>query len=463
MIKHTLWVAALALATTAACKDDSGLTGDDVADVDAAPQPDAPPGITFVDVAAGDITTDTTWTKNTVYTLKGYVFVVGSTLTIEPGTVIKGDAGSALTITSTGRIVAAGTAAEPIVFTSSNSMPMSGDWGGLVMLGQAPINVTGGSNQIEGFPTSLGDRVRYGGTAATHDCGTLRYVRIEYAGFELAPGNELNGLTLGACGSGTTVSYVQSHLGLDDGIEVFGGAVKLDHLVITQPDDDGLDWDLGWTGRAQFVVVQQKAGRGDKGIEADNHPTVFSATPRSAPELWNVTLVGGDGPTTDKRQGGLHLRRGTAVKLSNAIVAYWNQFGLDVDGLDSVGQVGAALTVQHTYFVKSTSATAVWPADFDRIKVSSNPDVFSQNDCQSPSMNCLVEETVFGAAATNHVDIDVQLGAPKDLAAPNWRPATGSPALAGCATPPSGLDTTATYCGAFGATDWTAGWARFGN
>lgn len=448
----------LALVAIPACKDNSGITGgDDEPGPDAAPPIDTPPGVTAVDVLAGDISTDTVWTADTVYTLKGYVFVTGGTLTIEPGTQIRGDVGSALTITKDARIEAAGTAAAPIVFTSSAAMPMSGDWGGVVVLGKGPINVTGGTNLIEGFAASFGERVRYGGGAspdAAHDCGTLRYVRIEYAGFALSTDVELNGLTLGGCGTATEVDYVQSHLGLDDGIEIFGGTVNVSHLLITQPDDDGLDWDFGWNGRAQFVIVQQAPGRGDKGFESDSNPNNNDALPRSAPEVWNATLIGGDGLASDKRQGGMHLRRGTGGKINNTVVAYWNQFGIDIDGLSSVGQFGTNLTVKNTYFVKSTNAAAVWPASFD---ISNG----NENDCQTPNTNCFDEAAQIGDDATNHLDVDVQLTAPKNLTAPSFVPAAGSPVLTGCGTPPSGFDQTATFCGAVGTVDWTAGWSRF--
>lgn len=438
----------------AACSDDSGLTGDDDPNPPDPTQPDAPPGVMRVDVAGGDLSGDIRWQASNIYTLKGYVFVTGGTLTIEPGTRIEGDNGSALTITREARLVAAGTAAQPIVFTSSKAAPSPGDWGGVVLLGKSAINITGGTNAIEGFPATFGERIQYGGGAApnlAHDCGTLTYARIEYAGFLLAPGNELNGLTLGGCGTGTKIDYVQSHLGQDDGIEVFGGTVNLSHLVITQPDDDALDWDLGWTGTAQFVVIQQKPGRGDKGIEADNHPTAFDSLPRSAPEIWNATLIGGDGPPGDKKQGGMHLRRGTAGKIGNAVVAYWNQFAVDIDGAQAVAQVGSgALTIEHTYFMKSANAAAVWPAGFD---VAGTPP--SDND------GGFDELAVFGAVTSNHIDVDAQLAAPKNLTAPDWKPAAGSPVLTGCGTPPVGLDRSATFCGAIGATDWTTGWTRF--
>ena len=451
MKKHLIWFASItATLTMGACGGNSGLTGDDTPQPDAAPEIDAPPGVTIVHIPAGDIATDQLWEAKNIYVLDGYVFVTGGTLTIEAGTLVKGENGSALAITKDAKINAVGTAANPIVFTSNKTPAAPGDWGGVVLLGRAPINVAGGTNPIEGFATSFGERIVYGGASPTHDCGKLKYARIEYAGFLLAVDKELNGLTLGGCGSLTQIDFIQSHLGQDDGIEVFGGTVNLAHLVITQPDDDGLDWDLGWSGKAQFVIVQQKQGRGDKGFEADNHPSSFDALPRSAPEIWNATLIGGDGLASDKKQGGMHLRRGTAGKINNAVVAFWNQFGTDIDGVPSVNQFGTALSIKNTYYLKSTNAAAVWPANFD---VSGTPPV--END------GGFDELAQIGADATNHVDVDPLLTDPKNITTPNWKPTAGSPVLTGCGTPPGVLDTTATYCGAIGTVDWTLGWTRF--
>jgi hypothetical protein len=436
-MKKLLCVSFIALA---ACGNDSGLTGDDVVTPDAPPEPDAPPGSEIIHVPAGDIATDQTWLGKNTYILDGYVFITGGTLTIEPGATIKGENGSALTITKDAKINAVGTADKPIVFTSNKVPAAPGDWGGVVLLGKGAINVTGGTNPIEGFATSFGDRIVYGGGATpdnAHDCGKLKYARIEYAGFLLAPGNELNGLTIGGCGSATVVDFVQSHLGQDDGVEIFG---------------DALDWDLGWVGTAQFVIVQQKGGRGDKGFEADNHPSAFDNLPRSAPEIWNATLIGGDGPPADKKQGGFHLRRGTAGKINNAIVAFWNQFGADIDGAQSVGQFGTALTIKNTYFVKSTQVgLAVWPVGFD---VSGGG---VEND------GGFDELAQIGGDATNKIDVDPLLTDAKNITAPNFKPAVASPVLTGCGTPPAGLDQTATFCGAIGAVDWTTGWTAFPN
>jgi hypothetical protein len=452
-MKKLSWCAALMLA---ACGGGSGL-GDD----DDQPMPDAfvppidtPPGVTVVNVPAGDISTDTVWTADHIYVLEGYVWMTGGTLTIQPGTVIQGKNGSALTITKNAKLDAVGTVDKPIVFTSAMPTPASGDWGGLVMLGKAPINVTGGTNNVEGFPTSYGDRIAYGGTDAAHNCGKLKYARIEYAGFALAVDNELNGLTLGGCGSASLVDYVQVHLGLDDGVEIFGGTVNISHVIITQPDDDALDWDRGWTGKAQFLIVQQKLGRGDKAIEADNNNNDNELLPRSAPEVWNATFIGSDGAATDP-QGGPHLRRGSAGKINNSIIAYFPKFAFDVDGTSSVNQFNAnMLAVKNTYFVKAAASTAVWPANFD---VGTGG---TQNDCPT-AQTCLDEAASIGGDATNKLNIDPMLTAPKSLTAPSWKPMAGSPVLTGCATPPAGFDQTATFCGAVGATDWTTGWTKY--
>ncbi|MCA9694266.1 MAG: hypothetical protein KC636_32070, partial [Myxococcales bacterium] len=219
----------------------------------------------------GDITEDTTWSLDACdeYALATdtLVFVRGSTLTVEPGVVVRGGAGSALVIDKDARIVADGTADAPIVFTSfdpDNASP--GDWGGLVLLGEATINIEGGKALAEGFPTPP----EYGGTTDSHDCGTLRYVRVEYAGFAISEGNELNGITFYACGTETTVSYVQSHMGLDDGIEMFGGGFDADHIVVTGASDDSLDMDQGFHGKIQDVFIQQNPMVGDNCFEVSN-------------------------------------------------------------------------------------------------------------------------------------------------------------------------------------------------
>lgn len=441
---------ACVLGLFAACSDDGETT-----------TPPPPTG-EEIEIQAGDITQDTTWEAANTYRLKGQVFVTeGAVLTIEPGTKIIGDLGSVLVITADARIEAEGTQDAPIVFTSgATDSPAAGDWGGVVLLGRAPINVTGGTNKVEGFPESVGAKIAYGGTDAAYNCGTLKYVRIEFAGFELAPDNELNALTLGACGTGTTIQYVQTHRGLDDGIELFGGTVNLDHIVVTLADDDGIDWDLGWNGTIQFLVVQQSASVGDKAIEADSNKNNNEALPRSAPELWNVTLIGGG---QGGGQGAIHLRRGTAMKLYNAIIMNFENFAVNVDGSSSVAQAEAGnITIENSYFV-AASGDDVWAENFDQIEVSVEGEpVLTQDDCESPNMSCFDEGAFFAnVARANTFGEDPGLAAPTNQTSPGFGSSAGAPVLEGGAVPPAGFDTAATYIGAVGSTNWLASWTSF--
>jgi hypothetical protein len=408
-----------------------------------------------VDVTA-DITADTTWTKDHLYVLKQLTYVTAGTLTIEAGTTVVGDSSSALVVSRGAKLVASGTATEPIVFTSS--LPVGqrgspqGDWGGLVFLGRAVINTMGGENNAEGLVDE--PRNKYGGTDDTYDCGTLRYVRVEFAGRPLSANNELNGITLNACGSGTTIDYVQVHRGVDDGIELFGGTVNLKHLVITGSDDDGLDWDKGWTGKAQFVIAAQIPGRGNRGIEADNDATNADLMPRSAPTIYNVTLVGRN-PDTAASEGpsqGIILRAGTAGRLFNVLVTNFTDKGFIVDGNPSKAQWAAGtLSVSHSLF-------------------SQNP-TMGVTDYMSPPRpdggvtdNFFVEPTELAAPSLNNrFDLDPKLAAPTSVTAPSFKPLSDSPVLMGGASAPADgfFEAGATFVGAVGTTDWTLGWTAY--
>lgn len=443
-------VAALPLA---ACGDDGGS-----GDADAAIDDSDASASSEVDVT-DDIETDTTWTSDKVYTLKNSIFVRNAELTIEAGTLILGDNGSSLVIANTATINAVGTASDPIVFTSSlpAGSRAAGDWGGVVLLGTAPINVSGGEDNIEGFPAGT-EGTSFGGDDATHDCGTLNYVRIEFAGFELSPDNELNALTVGACGSDTDLDFIQVHKGADDGIEFFGGTANLSHMVITQPDDDGLDWDFGWGGNVQWLIVQQSATTGNMGFECDNNGNDNDATPRSAPTLWNATLIGSDSEPgmAFKTQGGMHLRRGTAGLMNNFIIAHFTDFAVDVDGFASVQQATAGtptLAIDNSYFYDNANDTNDgWPTDFD-------VDEGDENDCETQNTNCLDEQAHFTDQALNNTfGTDPMLGDALNLTAPDFAPAS---VIDGGGTPGAGFDASATYIGAIGGDDWTAGWTAF--
>lgn len=413
---------------------------------------------TLVDVTE-PITTATTWTKDKKYILKSIIHVDGAVLTIEPGTTIAGDRGSALIVTRTGQLIAEGTAAAPIVFTANFPEGMRGvgnnNWGGVLMNGKAAINVTGGDNKAEGLADE--PRNRYGGGANpdnAHSCGKLRYVRIEFAGQPLSANDELNGLTLNACGTGTVVDYVQIHRGIDDGIELFGGSVNLKHLVVTGSDDDGLDWDQGWTGKAQFLVVQQLPGRGNHGIEADSNRASQDAMPRSSPTLFNVTLIGRAPDSSDPGEGrsrGMVLRVGTAGLINNAIVTNFNDWAMFVDGSNSQARwTDGSLTVKNSIFFKNPMAA------FQNVKPANLADggVVADN---------FDEEMALLAPSLSNRQVDPLLAQATVVTSPVFKPLMDSPALTNGGTPPNDgfFDVTATFVGAVGTTDWTTGWTAY--
>lgn len=304
---------------------------------------------------SGSLTEDKVWHAGKTYHLDGLVFVEGNaTLTIEPGVRILGEPGSALIVTRDARINARGTVDEPIVFTSAKpeGERARGDWGGVVLLGNAPVNTP--VAHIEGVDED-DPRGAFGGSDASESCGILQYVRIEFAGHEISKDNELNGLTLGGCGSGTILRYVQVHMGLDDGVELFGGSANLSHVVISRAGDDGLDWDRGWKGNGQFIVIQQDDRDGDNGIEADNLKSNPNAEPRSAPTISNLTIVNGGDPVVAQR--GMTLRRGTGADLRNVLLAGFSADAIDVRDVATVEQtVAGTLRTEAVVFTEPAGA-----------------------------------------------------------------------------------------------------------
>ncbi|QRK11667.1 hypothetical protein JQX13_17310 [Archangium violaceum] len=417
-----------------------------------------------------NITQDTTWTADKVYTLKGYIFVESGTLTIEPGTKILGGENSALIITRNAKLNAVGTAEKPIVFTSAQAEGerAAGDWGGVVLLGKAKINVSGGQNTVEGFfATSGDDRTKYGGEDDTHDCGKLKYARIEFAGFELAEDNELNGLTVGACGTKTEIDYVQVHMGADDGVEMFGGTANLKHILISQPDDDGLDYDLGYSGNVQFLIVQQNDKVGNRAIEASGNKSSNTATPRSVPEIWNASFLGSNRPAaaTGTKQEGLVFNTGAGIKLNNAVVAYFADRAVDVDGAASaqLSETGG-LSFKNVIFWDNKDDTTSIGYSANPVKDSSGATINEDATRLSDGSIYKEPEQILAAANNNQV-VDPKLDAALNVKTPNFKPAAESPALiaSSAATPPANgfFDTSAKFIGAVGSQDWTADWTAY--
>ena len=303
--------------------------------------------VTVVD--RGEGTGTTTWTSGNTYLLDGLVFVnAGQTLTIEPGTVIKanpgeGESSSALVVARGATIIADGTAEAPIIFTSvadnSFSTPnglvqatnltssQNGLWGGLIVLGSAGLNSAPGQTAIEGI-VSTEERGLYGGDDDADNSGTLRYVSIRHGGTLLGGENEINGLTFGGVGSGTTVEYVEVFANQDDGIEFFGGTVNTKYLVAGFCADDAFDYDEGYRGLNQFWFAVQR-GSSDRGGEFDGGTDPEAAQPFATPTIANATF---SGVGSDQSTRAITLRDNAGGRFYNSIFTGYGR-GVDVEYL----------------------------------------------------------------------------------------------------------------------------------
>jgi PKD repeat protein len=324
-----------------------------------------------------DIIANTTWSG--VILLKNKVYVKNNrTLTILPGTIIRGDklTQGSLIITRGAKIDAQGTASQPIIFTSNEAVGNrnEGDWGGIVVLGLASNNQPGGVANIEGLaPTT---DTQFGGNFDNDNSGTLRYVRIEFAGIALEPNKEINGITFGSVGSATTVDYIQvSHSG-DDSFEWFGGTVNCKHLIAYRGLDDDFDTDFGYRGRVQFGLIIRDASVSDipgdsNAFECDNDAAGSNAQPLTMPIFSNITIVGpkGDGslvlPVGEKFEKAFRLRRNTATTVFNSLVTGWEK-GLSIEGVSAEDNVTGDTLVFGTNtlsnFAANTKCVTATPA-----------------------------------------------------------------------------------------------------
>jgi len=337
-----------------------------------------------------DITTNTTWTAGNIYKLVGFRKVSnGATLTIEAGTKIIGDfatAGSSLFVLRGARIVANGTAALPVVFTSAQAdgTRQPGDWGGLIIIGNGIINRSGTVN-IEGTGTSTENPfVPYsGGTNNADNSGALHYVRVEYAGFGPAQDAELNSFTFAAIGSGTVLDHLQSLNGLDDSFEWFGGAVDGKFLVSYESGDDHFDMSEGYTGRLQFLIAYQSrvfpprpgvgnASADPQGIENDGCngsgcDLAFNSTPFTTPVVANFTLVGtGPGVVPSGGGYGAVLRRGTGGHYVNGVLGRWQTAGIGYRDADTKARETAGLlSIRNVLIVETPLALQAGQQTYD--------------------------------------------------------------------------------------------------
>ncbi len=322
-----------------------------------------------VTTVSADITTNTTWSG--VVKLMNKVYVKNNaTLTIAPGTIIRGDklTQGTLLITRGAKIIADGTAANPIVFTSNEAVGArsEGDWGGLVLLGLAKHNQPGGVANIEGIVPTTDSQ--FGGNFDNDNSGILRYVRVEFAGIALEPNKEINGVTFGSVGNQTIVDYVQVSFSGDDSFEWFGGTVNCKHLIAYRGLDDDFDTDFGYRGKVQFFLsIRDKdlsdAAGDSNSFESDNDAAGSTAQPKTAPIFSNGTLVGPKGngtialPVGEKFEKAFRLRRNTATSVFNTLVTGWEK-GLSIEGTPVVNNVnGDTLVFGHNSLSNFTANT----------------------------------------------------------------------------------------------------------
>lgn len=291
----------------------------------------------------GVLTEDLSLSANTTYLLSEALIVPEDiTLEIEAGTVIEALVSDDIfiAIQQGGTINANGTAANPIVMTSSRSNPRSGDWGGLIVLGRAPINSV--ADLTSQTSTSEIGNLPYGGDVADDNSGVIRYVRVEYSGGSASGSTENNGFSFYGVGSGTTVEFIQAYEGADDGVEFFGGTVNASNIVVTNCEDDSVDWTEGYSGTLTDVFISHGSTH-DKGIEGDGFNTdlgnLSSPVFFSSPTVNNITINGSD----DADDEAVRLRAGTRATITNIVINDFEE-GFDLDDLET----GEGVTADET-------------------------------------------------------------------------------------------------------------------
>lgn len=395
-------------------------------------------------VVSGRITGAETWTSNYYWILRGAVFVQeNATLNIQAGTTVVGEAGSVgtLIVERGGRLNAIGTAEQPIVFTSDQPVGerARGDWGGIILNGRAPVNLEGGEGEGEA------DTGVYGGDDPNDNSGSLVYVRVEFAGTEFSPDNELNGIAFQAVGRGGRYEFIQVHMNKDDALEWFGGTADIKHAIASNAGDDSFDWTFGWRGRAQFLAVTQRGDDADAGIEADNNEFNNELLPRSGPTIYNVTFCG----DPDRNEGsestrGVLLRRGTAGVFRNFIIQGFKNVGIEVNGSSSLREANAGTLIVGNGVIFNTGASGttygatttipLFNSRFPDIRLGQNPGIGNCHNHEAPDFLPTGVATLAGGQVTPAVP------------------------------PNDGFFEVTTYIGAFSPEpdrNWAAGWTAF--
>ena len=412
-----------------------------------------------------NVTGNATWTRDNEYVLNGFIYVLeGVTLTIEAGTVIKGKPGqdantSCLIVTRGGKLFANGTPTHPIIFTAEaddvtdpDDLPLfqRGLWGGVVLLGKTTLNTTTDAagnaatpkyEVFEGLPdTQINSQFvnRFGGDDDNDSSGVMRYVSIRHAGVVFQPNKELNGLSLGAVGRGTTLEFIEAYATADDGFEFFGGTVNTKYLVSAFNDDDGFDIDQGYRGKNQFWFAIQEPGKKDSGGEGNGEPNgvAVGAAPIANYEIYNATWIGAGQETTGNR--GLTIREYAAPKLYNSILTGFGGSAVRIDDKSLTHLQSGLLDLRDNLF---------W--DFaGTLAEGTQAEVLFTDGARN---NVTADPKLRGISRTNDGGLDP-------------RPAADSPALDSPRTAPAdGFYRPVAYKGAFHSLNWVADWTALGD
>ena len=372
----------------------------------------------FTNIGGVHITANETWSG--VVKLDGWIYVDnGATLTIEPGTIIRGTNKSVLSIARGGKIMAAGTRTQPIVFTSSQGAGFrsNSDWGGLVICGKAPNNLPGGVGIAEG-----GIGTEYGGSDAADNSGVLTYVRIEFPGFEVATGSEVNGLTLASVGSGTRIENIQVSYSGDDGYEFFGGTVNAKYLISYRTEDDDFDTDNGFKGMVQFGIILRDPSIVDSdtanGFESDNDKDASMNNPFTSAIFSNISGFGSAKdlatyntlPQNHKEGSSLRIRKSSRISVYNSLFMGWGR-GVR---LESTATHNAASANDMT--IRNTFIASVYGNKFH-----SDNAVMTAAQIETWFLEAVKKNKVIENGA------DVKITDPFNLTSPNFQPMAGSP------------------------------------
>ena len=406
------------------------------------------------------ITANETWSGT--IKLDGWVYVdAGATLTIQPGTIIRGTNKSVLCIERGGKIMAVGTRPQPIVFTSSQGAGFrtNSDWGGLVICGNGVNNLASGAGVAEG-----GIGSEYGGTNNEDNSGVLAYVRIEFPGYEVATGSEVNGLTLNSVGNGTRIEYVQVSYSGDDGFEWFGGAVNAKYLISYRTEDDDFDTDNGYSGMVQFGLIMRDPAIVDtdtaNAFESDNNSSGTELTPLTKAIFSNISAFGASkdlatytsNPQNHKDGAAMRIRRASRISIYNSLFLGWGR------GVRLESSPTHAAAVAGELVLKNNIIGGIYGNKYG--------DASTMTVAQ-------IESWYLDAANKNKMlasDADAKIANPFNLASPNFQPQVGSPVFNASywyvPGAPNSIDniffSKVSYVGAFdGVTNWAEGWVNW--